>query len=626
MYSAVVLKAYNNTFKSFPTWEKAAFFLGSYYYRCFVDDKEKALASGVKGGYSYSAVNAGYLTCKTYGKSLGYGSKYLHQSMPRLITTWLDITANSISENGKGDIDRIKKKIQQTNDVMAKLMDLIPKFQFLSAIPQLISRISHSSGDVQELLDKLLVSLLENFHQQTLWHLMAVAKSNVKSRANRVATIFAKARALDAKSRNANLSLKIQSVEQLSDNLIQLCSFPVSQDMTSLNLSTHFRKLHRLLSERPIDVIIPLQSSMIGSLPLPGSPIGAHRPFPNDLPTIVGFHDEIQILPSLQRPRKITIEGSDGQSYVFLCKSDDDLRKDSRLMEFNSIINKLLKKDSESRKRNLLIRTYTVVPLNEKCGLIQWIQNMNGYRNIMLKIYKSKGKYTHHQILKDAMDKAKTVEEKVKVFTKDILPRHPPVFREWFFEMFPEPTKWIASRKAYTSTIATMSMVGFVVGLGDRHGENLLFDENSGECLHVDLNCLFEKGLEFSVPERVPFRLTHNMVDAFGVYGVEGPFRKSCEATMNVLRGNRELLMSVLETFLHDPLCEWSKHKNSKITIDGENAMAVKTLKTIDKKLRGFAQQTLLSLSVAGQVDELISMATDPINLAQMYIGWAPFL
>jgi serine/threonine-protein kinase ATR len=570
--------------------------------------------------------NAAYLTCKTYGKSLGYGSKYLHQSMPRLITTWLDLGAVNPLDVGKTDTERIKKKTQQNNELMARLLDFIPKFQFLSAIPQLISRICHPNVEVQEILDRLIVSLLESFHQQALWHLMAVAKSTVKARVNRVATIFSRAKALDAKSRLINLSLKIQISEQFTDNLMQLCNFPVAQDMFTLSLSVNFRKLHRLLSDRLIDVIIPLQSSMIGTLPLPGATIGTHRPFPNDLPTIMSFHDEIQILPSLQRPKKITIEGSDGKSYIFLCKSDDDLRKDSRLMEINSIINKLLKKDSESRKRNLNIRTYSVIPLNEKCGLIQWISNMNGYRNIMIKIYKSKGKYTHHQIIKDLMDKARTKEDKVKVFTTDIVPRHPPLFREWFFEMFPEPTKWIESRKSYTATLATMSMVGFIVGLGDRHGENILFDENTGDCLHVDLNCLFEKGLEFSVPECVPFRLTHNMVDAFGVYGMEGPFRKSCEAAMNVLRSNRELLMSVLETFLHDPLCEWNKQKGNRTFSDGENPMAIKSLKTIDKKLSGFAQQSIISLSIAGQVDELLSMATNPQNLAQMYIGWAPFL
>lgn len=40
-----------------------------------------------------------------------------------------------------------------------------------------------------------------------------------------------------------------------------------------------------------------------------------------------------------------------------------------------------------------------------------------------------------------------------------------------------------------------MSMVGYILGLGDRHGENILFDSFTGECVHVDFNCLFNKVL-----------------------------------------------------------------------------------------------------------------------------------
>ena len=29
--------------------------------------------------------------------------------------------------------------------------------------------------------------------------------------------------------------------------------------------------------------------------------------------------------------------------------------------------------------------------------------------------------------------------------------------------------------------------------MGDRHGENILFDSHSGEAMHVDFNCLFNK-------------------------------------------------------------------------------------------------------------------------------------
>jgi serine/threonine-protein kinase ATR len=74
--------------------------------------------------------------------------------------------------------------------------------------------------------------------------------------------------------------------------------------------------------------------------------------------------------------------------------------------------------------------------------------------------------------------------------------------------------------------------------LGDRHCENILLDSNTGDVVHVDFNCLFEKacvinsdidpwsdivqGKGLETPERVPFRLTQNLIDGLGVTGVEG--------------------------------------------------------------------------------------------------------
>jgi serine/threonine-protein kinase ATR len=58
-------------------------------------------------------------------------------------------------------------------------------------------------------------------------------------------------------------------------------------------------------------------------------------------------------MPSLQKPRKIGIIASNGEHFSFLCKPKDDLRKDARLMDFNSVVNKLLRANSESRRRQL---------------------------------------------------------------------------------------------------------------------------------------------------------------------------------------------------------------------------------------------------------------------------------
>ena len=148
-------------------------------------------------------------------------------------------------------------------------------------------------------------------------------------------------------------------------------------------------------------------------------------------------------------------------------------------------------------------------------------------------------------------------------------------------------------------------MVGHVMGLGDRHGENIL----------VDFNCLFEASKLLKVPERVPFRLKQNIVSAFGVGGVEGVLRKSCQVTMSVLRENHDLLMTLVETFVHDPLLEWKSG-----LMNGP-----KVCRQVGNKLKGLSGDGL-QLSVEGQMDELINQATDKKLLAAMYCGWAPHM
>lgn len=93
------------------------------------------------------------------------------------------------------------------------------------------------------------------------------------------------------------------------------------------------------------------------------------------------------------------------------------------------------------------------------------------------------------------------------------------------------------ARLNFTRTNAVWCMTGHMLGLGDRHGENLLIDTASGDTVHVDFGCLFDRGLALEVPEMVPFRLTQNVIDSFGVSGVEGAFRKCAEITLQVRRG-----------------------------------------------------------------------------------------
>lgn len=178
-------------------------------------------------------------------------------------------------------------------------------------------------------------------------------------------------------------------------------------------------------------------------------------------------------------------------------------------------------------------------------------------------------------------------------------------------------------------TCGVMSIVGYILGLGDRHCENILFDVTNGENVHVDFNCLFNAGEKFAVPERVPFRLTHNMVHAMGPLGIEGPFRKTCEVTLRVMRAQHQTLMSVLRPFIYDPLLTWKKSAQTDGT-ERTDSDAMNNVQNIEDRLKGHVKidkkTSSIPLSTEGQVNFVIKEATDMNNLAPMYPGWSPFM
>lgn len=72
-------------------------------------------------------------------------------------------------------------------------------------------------------------------------------------------------------------------------------------------------------------------------------------------------------------------------------------------------------------------------------------------------------------------------------------------------------SSWWARTKSYINSSSVTSMVGFILGLGDRHLDNLLIDRVSAEVVHIDYDVCFEKGTNSRIPEVVPFRMTRTM-------------------------------------------------------------------------------------------------------------------
>lgn len=85
-----------------------------------------------------------------------------------------------------------------------------------------------------------------------------------------------------------------------------------------------------------------------------------------------------------------------------------------------------------------------------------------------------------------------------------------------------------------------------------------MIDQTTAEVVHIDFGIAFEQGKTLPIPEPIPFRLTRDMVAAMGVAGVEGVMRRCCEETMTVLRDRREMIITLLQVLIYDPLFSWS--------------------------------------------------------------------
>jgi PI-3-kinase-related kinase SMG-1 len=78
---------------------------------------------------------------------------------------------------------------------------------------------------------------------------------------------------------------------------------------------------------------------------------------------------------------------------------------------------------------------------------------------------------------------------------------------------------WWRRQRAFAASAAAGSVLGWALGLGDRHLDNVLLRARAGALVHVDFNVVFDRGARLAVPEVVPFRLTQSLVAGLGVTG-----------------------------------------------------------------------------------------------------------
>ncbi|KAF2425315.1 FAT-domain-containing protein [Tothia fuscella] len=409
--------------------------------------------------------------------------------------------------------------------------------------------------------------------------------------------------------------------------------------------------------------------------------------------SIASFDPVASVIQSKQRPRRLKIIGSDGLDHTYLLKGHEDIRQDERVMQLFGLCNTLLSNDNECRKRHLNIQKYSAIPLSTQSGLLSWVPHSDTL-HVLIREYRDSRKILlnieHRIMLQMAPDyDSLTLMQKVEVFGYALDNTTGQDLYRVLWLKSKSSEAWLGRRTNYTRSLAVMSMVGYILGLGDRHPSNLMLDKNTGKIIHIDFGDCFEVAMHREkYPERVPFRLTRMLTYAMEVSNIEGSYRTTCEHVMRVLRENKESVMAVLEAFIHDPLLTWrlnnrespaepnfpsdrrasimsgieppsSSSKNNSSNNNNiseshphrpdayrprnrssafaankvdeaeakevQNARAIQVLARVKEKLTGRDFKSEEELGVERQVDRLIGEATNLENLCQHYIGWCSF-
>ncbi|KAH6572836.1 hypothetical protein BASA60_006398 [Batrachochytrium salamandrivorans] len=392
---------------------------------------------------------------------------------------------------------------------------------------------------------------------------------------------------------------------------------------------------------------------------------------------IASFLPTLTVMASKQRPRRINIGGSDGKEYQYLLKGHEDLRQDERVMQLFGLVNTLLNVDSETFKRHLAIHRYPVIPLSPNSGLIGWVPHCDTLHTL-IRDYRDSRKILlnieQRLMLQMAPDYVTlSLLQKVEAFDYALENTTGQDLYKVLWLKSKNSEVWLDRRTNYTRSLAVMSMVGYILGLGDRHPSNLMLDRFTGKVIHIDFGDCFEVAMHRDkFPERIPFRLTRMLIHAMEVSGIEGTFRITSEHVMRVLRDNKDSLMAVLEAFVYDPLINWrlmthtspkedgkhfrqhnmdhdlvdgdrgstnalnsrklqrNKNENDIVSVsdelenkpEGMNARALTVISRVSNKLTGRDFKPTVTLDVPLQVQKLILQATSFENLCQCYAGW----
>ncbi|PVD38356.1 hypothetical protein C0Q70_00970 [Pomacea canaliculata] len=424
-------------------------------------------------------------------------------------------------------------------------------------------------------------------------------------------------------------------------------------------------------------------------LEIPGQYDGLRKPMPEYHVKVAGFDERVLVMSSLRRPKRITIRGNDEKDYHYLVKGGEDLRQDQRIEQLFVLMNKVLEKDPVCKARRLVLKTYQVIPMNTRVGLIEWMSNTIPLKEFLLNAMTEKERTAYFGENGPSQLHYKWLPKLPKKTDWGLI--YGQVYQNYSktetmkeFRIKESKVPWDLSRRAlqHLSTSpeafhflrcemltshAVLCICHYLLGIGDRHLSNFMVNGRTGHMVGIDFGHAFGSATQFiPVPELMVFRLTRQIVNLGLPFKVKGLLENTMIHVLHALRQNHDLLLSTMDVFVKEVSLDWlvcallrmlklyadedmrwypkQKIETAARKLKGDNPSYItrdelrighlrnQALKDFEKVALGDVQDNIRArlkekgLTEEQQVAALIDQATDPNILGRAWGGWEPWL
>ncbi|GAV29226.1 phosphatidylinositol 3-kinase [Pichia membranifaciens] len=220
--------------------------------------------------------------------------------------------------------------------------------------------------------------------------------------------------------------------------------------------------------------------------------------------------EESAVFKSSLNPLKITFKTTQGSKYPIMYKIGDDLRQDQFVIQIITLMEKIL----ESENMDLKLKPYKILATGEVEGFIQFIPN-NSLSHIL-------SKYNNSILL--------------------------------YLQTFnPDPTAHLGVNPQvmdnYVRSCAGYCVVTYILGVGDRHLENLLLSKD-GHFFHADFGYILGQDPKpFPPLMKLPIQIIEGMGGADDIN--YKTFCQYCFITYITLRKNASLILNLVQLMIN---------------------------------------------------------------------------